>query len=213
MISFLKNLIAPSFCASCRMFLEEETVLCLNCRFAIRPLVSKTIQITQSKDMVVHAIGAYDQPLVSLILAKSRGNRTVARQLGKLVWDMSAVSNLSYDCIVPIPLHWSRFAWRGYNQADEIGNVIAEKSNTSLKHILKRTRRTPYQSYFKGSERIANVQNVFALTNISQQDFKDQHMLLVDDVMTSGATLMQAAKTLVKLRPASITAIVVARVA
>ncbi len=58
----------------------------------IRPVVSHMLAVTATKKITVHAIGAYNQPLVSLILAKSYGNRTVARELGELLWQMSAVA-------------------------------------------------------------------------------------------------------------------------
>ncbi len=208
----LLKFIAPSFCAYCRIFLDDDAILCDQCKARIRPLVSYPLEITATKIVMVHAVGAYDQPLVSLILAKSSGNRTTARQLGELIWQRSAVAHLSADYIVPIPLHWTRYAWRSYNQAEEMANVIARKKEKPLVHLLKRIRRTPYQSHFKGEDRIKNVDAVFDLNAAHKGDYKNTNLLLVDDVMTSGATLKQAAKTLWLLQPASITAVVVARV-
>lgn len=163
--------------------------------------------------MKVVAVGAYDQPLVSLILAKSSGNRTVANQLGKMAWQESLISNMVFDYVVPVPLHWSRYAWRGYNQADEIARVISKQSKKPLIQLLRRIKRTPFQSYFKETKkRQANVANVFGLKSVEKNQYKNKHFLLVDDVMTSGATLKEAAKELFKLKPASITSLVIARV-
>ncbi len=128
------------------------------------------------------------------------------------MWHASVVSHLTVDYIIPIPLHWTRYAWRGYNQAEEIAQVIAHKKEKPLVHLLQRVRRTAYQSYFKGEDRIKNVEGVFSLQESHTTPYKDKHLLLVDDVMTSGATLRQAAQAIGKLQPASITAIVVARV-
>lgn len=210
MLPFITRLIAPSFCAYCRIFLDRSAVLCDHCSRRIRPIVAHMLEVTSTKIMMVHAIGMYDQPLVSLILAKSSGNRTTAYQLGELMWQRSIIAHLSFDYIVPIPLHWTRYAWRGYNQAEEIANVIAKKSEKPIAHLLKRVRRTPYQSYFKGDDRMKNVQGVFRLSG-SPTPYTNKHVLLVDDVMTSGATLKEAAEVLWSLQPASITAIVVAR--
>lgn len=211
MLSILRRFIIPSFCAHCRIFLSHDTILCDECITRIRPLISYPLEINSSKIMMVHAVGAYDQPLVSLILAKSSNNRTAAHQLGKLLYQRSTVAHLSFDYIVPIPLHWTRYAWRGYNQAEEIAKVIADKTAKPVKHLLRRNRRTAYQSYFKGEDRIKNVHDVFDIGAI-QDEYTNKQLLLVDDVMTSGATLTNAAKVLLSLQPASITAVVVARV-
>jgi ComF family protein len=210
-LSFLRRLVMPPFCAACRIFLSEESTLCTVCLGKIHPLVSREISITGTKKMVVHAIGKYDEPLVSLILAKSHGNRTIAYQLGKLAWQMSAVCHLSFDYIVPIPLHWTRYAWRGYNQAEEIAKVIAHNAGKPMVHALSRTRRTSYQSTFKGIDRFNNVHDIFKLRT-QRILLKNKKILLVDDVMTSGATLKQASKVLFSCRPASITAVVIARI-
>jgi len=213
-IAHLKHLILPTFCAYCKIFFQDDTqIFCMDCRAMIRPVVSHQLAITQTKSITVHAVGAYDKPLVSLILAKSSGKRTVAHQLGKLAWQQTALPHLQFDAIVPIPLHWTRYAWRGYNQADEIARVICHKSGKPIAHLLTRSKRTPFQSHFKGDARIENVQDAFQLKAIDPSVYADKHILLVDDVMTSGATLKQAAKKLFTLKPARITAIVIARVA
>lgn len=212
-IAHLKHLILPTFCAYCRIFFKDDThILCMECRAAIRPVVSHQLSITQTKSITVHAVGAYDQPLVSLILAKSSGKRTVAHQLGSLAWQQTALPHLQFDAIVPIPLHWTRYAWRGYNQADEIASVIARNSGMPIAHLLRRSKRTSFQSYFKGDAREQNVQDAFELHVAERSAYKDKHILLVDDVMTSGATLKQAARELYKLKPASISAVVISRV-
>lgn len=211
--STITNFLFPIFCVACKTFnLEKDDVLCIECSGRIRPIISYDLSLTPSKQMTVHAVGAYDQPLVSLILAKSSGKRAIAHQLGTLAWHKSAVRHVPFDCIVPIPLHWTRYAWRGYNQADEIAGVLAEESNKPLLHVLSRIRRTPFQSLFEGDARIENVSGAFALKGIDF-DLKEKHILLVDDVMTSGATLRFAARELLKLRPKKITAVVISRVA
>ena len=213
-ISHIKQLLFPTFCAACKTFaLEQDAILCVDCTIRIRPVVSHQLQITDTKSITVHAVGAYDQPLVPLILAKSGGKRTVAHQLGELVWQKSVVKHLTFDCIVPIPLHWTRYAWRGYNQADEIAKVISEQSEKPIAQLLTRIRRTPFQSHFKGEERIENVKSAFELKRCIRSVYKNKHILLVDDVMTSGATLKYAARELYTLKPASISVIVVSRVA
>jgi ComF family protein len=161
--------------------------------------------------MPVLAIGAYAQPLRSLILAKSHSNRAVSYQLGKLVWELSYIRNAEFDIIVPVPLHWTRYAWRGYNQAHVMAEVISEKTGKPIISLLKRMKRTPYQSEVKGVQRIQNVKDIFMLTK-HYQEHANKKILLVDDLMTTGATLQSAAKKLMRLKPEKLTAIVAARV-
>ncbi len=191
--------------------MEPSEILCDECQAKIRPVVSRELQITASRSMKVHAVGAYNQPLISMILAKSGGNRTMARELGELVWDRSIVRYLNFDMMVPIPLHWMRYAYRGYNQADEIARVISAYSGKPIHNLLRRTRRTPFQALFKGDAKYENVKDAFALRAIDKSLFKNKKILLIDDVMTSGATLKYAAREILQLQPASLEAIVVSR--
>ena len=204
------HIFSPPFCANCKHFLDEPTILCVECKKMVRPIVSKSIVVTPSVTMSVIAIGAYIDPLKRMILAKSWGSRAVSFQLGELIWDMSYIRQQSFDIIVPIPLHWSRYAWRGYNQAESIAHVIAEKSGKPVVSLLARTRRTPFQSYVAAYKRKSNVEHVFALRNADQ--YTNKKILLVDDLMTTGSTLKYAAKQLISLKPESINAVVAARV-
>ncbi len=206
----LLNLISPPFCAYCKIFLDEPLILCVNCRDKIQPVVSKTVPITKTKEMRVITIGSYQDPLKAMILAKSWRQRTISFQLGELIWQMSYVRNCMFDIIVPIPLHWTRYAWRGYNQADSIAQVIAEKTGKPVVPLLSRKKRTPYQSNFAGDGRALNVKNVFTL--YESNEYKNKHILLVDDLMTTGATLKEAAKELFRSQPKTVTAVVGARV-
>lgn len=163
--------------------------------------------------MRVLSVGAYKDPLASLVLAKSSSQRAVSTQLGKLMWQMSNVRHVDFEYIIPIPLHWTRYAWRGYNQAQEIAHVIATQSSKPIRTLITRSRRTLYLSKYSSDERAKNMQGVFVLKRIVDYSyFRDAHLLLVDDVMTTGATLREAAKELWKLKPRSITAVVAARV-
>lgn len=211
-IQSILNFILPLSCASCKKLLDDEKILCMTCRYAIKPVVSKTIEITKTREMRVFAVGFYNAPLTYMILSKSWSARVAAVQLGHLIWDMTYVRNIECDLLVPVPLHWTRFAWRGYNQAAEIAQVISAKNGKPVVDLLKRVRRTPFQSHIERDARQANVKNVFAFAKSDTTPFINKHIVLVDDVMTTGATLQAAAKLLLKLKPASITAVVVARV-
>jgi len=209
-VRYLKRIITPPFCAYCKQFLDDDTVLCEPCIKKILPIVSHEIEITKTKRMRVLALGKYEDPLRSLILAKSSSQQIASVQLGLILWRMSNLSNIPFDCIVPIPLHWTRYAWRGYNQAQEIARVIAQESNKPMLNLLRRSKRTPYLTYYAADARKERMRGVFSLRK--KADMKAKHLLLVDDVMTTGATLKEAARELWNCKPASITAVVVARV-
>lgn len=209
----VRNFIAPPFCVQCRCWLDEPAILCDVCRALIQPVVSTRLAVTASLSMSVIAVSPYQDPLKSLILAKSSSQRLASYQLGELLWKMTAINSLNFDYIIPIPLHWTRYASRGYNQAEVMASVIACKSGKLLVHGLKRNRRTLFQSKLTHEERAENLSNAFDLA-IKHEDYslyRGKHLLLVDDLMTTGSTLKNAAKKLLGLKPAKITVIVACR--
>jgi ComF family protein len=128
---------------------------------------------------------------------------------------MTPLKTESFDVVVPIPLHWTRYAWRGFNQACEMGAAVAKARGVPLARFLARTRRTTFQSRLKADERRKNVSQVFGVNPwyrvMGDEVIRGKHVLLVDDLCTTGATLSQAAKIIAKHKPASITALVACR--
>lgn len=99
----------------------------------------------------------------------------------------------SCNYIVPVPLHPRRYAERGFNQAELIGNVISKISGIPVLNVLKRSRYTSQQARLSKSERIANVKDAFRGTPDTLQD---KTIILVDDVFTTGSTLQECARVL-----------------
>jgi ComF family protein len=208
----MDHLIAPPFCSYCKDFLSERAILCIECQEKIDPIVSVQIPITKTYKLTVLAISDYQEPLKSLILAKSRGDIVVSRQLGHLIWDHTYFKHMPCDYIVPVPLHWLRYAKRGYNQAEEIATVLAEYRSVPVEGIIKRTKHTSFQSSLSYEMRLPNVKEAFALNTSNYERYHNKHLVLVDDLMTTGSTLASCAKIMLQLKPASITAVVVCRV-
>lgn len=204
-------ILAPPFCMRCKKWLSSRHTFCVACERLIEPIVSATISLTENHDMKVYAISEYAEPLKSLILAKSRSDHLASRQLGELIWEKTVIKNQDFDAIVPVPLHWMRFAQRGYNQAEEMAKVIAHRSGKPIVKAIKRNRSTPFQSAVESTMRHQNVKRAFEST-AQAHSLRGKHILLIDDVMTSGATLLAIGKELLKLKPASITAVVACRV-
>ena len=208
----IRTLIAPPLCSYCKIFLSQPDILCSTCAGRILPIVSNSMPINARYTMPVHAISAYQDPLKSLILAKSYSNIVASAQLGELMWQRTNIAQAQFDYIVPIPLHWTRFARRGFNQAHEMAKVISKHSGKPVHTLLQRTKRTQYQAALDAQERPSNVKDAFVLSANNAPLYKDKHLLLVDDLMTTGSTLRVAARELALLKPASMTAVVACRV-
>src|SRR4030042_3507479 len=96
---------------------------------------------------------------------------------------------------VPIPLFSSKLRKRGYNQSEILAKSLSEKFNFPVQNILKRTRDTKTQYKLKKEDREENMKNAFVLKNQNSK-IKSQNIFLVDDIVTTGSTLKQAANIL-----------------
>lgn len=206
------DLVAPPLCVHCTIFLPSRDVFCNDCFKKINPIVSKSIAITATHHMTVFAIADYKDPIKKLILAKRWSNHVASYQLAQLILQCTPVKHMPYDYIVPIPLHWTRYAYRGFNQSDIMASVIAQQMNKPIACMLTRKTRTAFQAGLSHEKRQANVKDVFAINAVNKDVYRGKHLLLVDDLMTTGSTLKAAARELLKLKPASITAVVACRV-
>ncbi len=101
----------------------------------------------------------------------------------------------TFDYITPIPLHKKRFRQRGFNQSLELVRTPIWNQQR-IENLLIRTRYTQEQAKLSRKGRIENIQNAFAVQKHCEKHVKDCSILLIDDVMTSGETLNEAAKVL-----------------
>ena len=207
-----KYLVWPYLCASCKLFLPTDMLLCASCMRSIMPIVSVTLPVTKSMTMQVYAIATYQKTLKRLILSKGWHDERASIVLGKLLWQNTTLPHISFDIIVPIPLHWKRFAERGYNQSEVIAQELSALSGKPVCLALKRTKATVFQSLLTGEERKENVKDAFELEAQARELIKAKQVLVVDDLMTSGATLQAAAKVLNRCKPQSIKGAVAGRV-
>ena len=208
----LKYLLWPYLCACCKQFLYNDTLLCSACVRTINPIISVQVSVTARRTMAVFAMGAYQGPLKRLILAKGWQDQRASVVLGKLLWRHTTLPYCDFDIIVPIPLHWTRFAYRGYNQALVMAKQLSMLSGKPVCQALQRSKHTVFQSTLSSSGRKDNVKNVFEVGEAFREQLRDKRILLVDDLMTSGATLQSAGKALNRCRPAAINATVACRV-
>jgi ComF family protein len=114
------------------------------------------------------------------------------------------------DAVMPVPMHWSRRVWRGANSPEVLAATIAGRLRIpSVSHLLVRRRRTIPQASLSPGRRRANVRGAFAVH--PHKDLVGSHVLLVDDILTTGATLNEAAKTLRKAGCREVSVAVLAR--
>jgi ComF family protein len=101
------------------------------------------------------------------------------------------------DMLIPVPLHWTKLFTRKFNQAGELARALAQKTKKPFRpHTLKRIKRTPSQTGLSRFERAKNMQSAFAIKN--EADIKNKVIVLVDDVLTTGATLYACTNALLK---------------
>ena len=130
---------------------------------------------------------------------KYKGNTEVGENLGKLLGHRLQKSSLysKIDLIIPVPLHPKKEKKRGYNQSECIANGLAEVLQTPVDtNCLTRIKATDSQTKKGRYTRYENMEEVFSLVQPSA--IADKHVLLVDDVITTGATLEACANALLK---------------
>lgn len=142
--------------------------------------------------------------------------RYAARMLGERLaasplYGKMGGADLPVDAVVPVPLHWMRRLQRGYNQAAVIGKEVADCLGVPMLDLLVRRRRTPTQTHLDASHRLANVLGAFSLRRrIGTKASRDtglaglRHILLIDDVFTTGATLAACHTALREILPPTV---------
>lgn len=150
-----------------------------------------------------------------LVLAYKHGDRLdLTRQLGHWLSE-TGEPILEPDMVVaPIPLHRLRLIRRTYNQSAILAQEVARRANLPcIADLFRRTRRTPSQEGRNRVERFANLAGAIAVTARRRAAITGRHVLIVDDVMTSGATLRAATEAALDAGARKVSVLVLARVA
>ena len=219
-LSALLDLVLPRVCVVCgRTLLPQERHICLNCladlpetHFAMlgrNPMADKFNARIAGDRYEPYAFAAalfyyaadsdYSRITQALKYHRDFGaGKFFARMLGKRLGESGLFDDV--DLIVPVPLHWTRQWTRGYNQAEVIARELAATLSAPCRtDLLRRCRRTATQTRLSGEEKSANVAGAFRATKKAASLASGNgisHILLVDDVFTSGATLGECHKAL-----------------
>ena len=219
----LLDLIFPPECAVCELQLDSGK-LPLVCKQCVEKLVAPSNSIrcpkcgsvnlpVPAQDGLCRLCVRSQSPVVgsiclnnyegflrqTVIEAKRKSGDQLAFQLGRLLAaeNRKTIEHLAIRIVTPVPAYWSKRIKRGYHATEWIARGMAcELKQLKLRKCVKSVRQTQKQALLNTKQRKANVKNAF--TAKSMKTFTNQPVLVVDDVMTSGATITEIAWTLLE---------------
>jgi ComF family protein len=237
----IANFLYPPRCAACgvRFSLEASARVCARCLGRLEPLPAPLCErcggplesaasgerecarclrtpphFRRARSVARYRIAAEDDPesLPALIRRHKYGlDQSVGRALAEYLPAALPVEAAKIEVVIPVPLHRRRLWWRGFNQAAILAAEIARRIDAPLDTAaLSRTRATRPQTARNHDDRVRNVRGAFAVRAPGR--IAGRRVLLVDDVMTTGATADECARTLVRAGAASVDVFTLARV-
>jgi ComF family protein len=151
------------------------------------------------------ALNTYEEPLRSLCLKlKSRFNAWLCGVLvdllfelrGELMYGWRSSENAEFAGVVPVPLHWRRQITRGYNQSEVLGRRLAKWFEVPLLQAVRRVRPTRKLASLPREDRLIELRGAFRCKSWAEKAIAGRDLLLVDDILTTGATCGAIAKAL-----------------
>ncbi len=203
-------------CVSCVADIAPlDLIHCPQCGLrSARPGICAHCRTHPSFLVSVHSLAAHRSPLRDAVHGlKYEGVRVLAEPLAQLLAEHWFQQEVLAEVVVAVPLHLRRERERGYNQSQLLAAEFAVKTGLTLVDgVLQRTRPTRAQVGLGVEERWTNVQDAFAIRdNASVQALVGRHVLLIDDVCTTGATLESCAQVLLRAGANTVRALTVTR--
>ncbi len=215
----LLNLLFPKICNGCKNpLLKNEELLCASCRHHL-PIVSHhlnrddtmknsfygRIPVQNATALLQFQKKGLTQELLHNL--KYRGNQQISFFFGK--WLGAELANnpdyQSVEIVIPVPLHKQRLKKRGYNQVSGFGKEIANALKTEFREdVLVKISQTESQVFKDRMFRFSNANDTSVFSIRKSEAIKNKHILLVDDIMTTGATLENCALELLKTEGVSV---------
>ena len=156
----------------------------------------------------------YDEVARTLVHSLKYGDRLdLAPTMGRWMARAGTAVLADADALVPVPLHWRRLWMRRFNQSALLAKTISHESGVPVAEAaLKRVKATAQQVGLSQSERAANVQGAFRVPEQGKSEVVGRNLVLIDDVLTTGATLDACARALLRAGARSVDALTFARV-
>ena len=221
------DFLLPPQCALCHEIAEKPYTLCVNCwgrlEFISSPKCSVCSVPLYNVDHDMPCIDCLKHPP---IFTKAYAPLVYNDSLKKLILRFKNYDGLhlvpmfcnwmqrcipeNIDIIIPVPLHWWRFFTRQYNQSAELGKLISKNTNITIcQNIFKRHKATPSQGQKNKLSRYQNLADAFVVTD--DKALKNTNILLIDDVLTSGATANACAQALLNAGASRVDVLTIAR--
>ena len=204
----------PNLCAPCAGSLPRNVLACQRCALPLNSPSQWCAPCALAPfPVVVHAPLRYDHPVDALI-QQLKFSRQL-RAAHSLAHHWRELEHAAYDMLVPVPLHAQRLRERGFNQAERLARLASRQHDLPLAtRVLQRTRATAPQTLnHDATQRRKNLQGAFVVPPRARARIVQKHILLVDDVVTTGSTVREAAQTLLAAGAAQVTVWAVARTA
>lgn len=190
--------VACALCADPLPAAAPTGTVCIACQQRRPPLAATAVPLR------------YEFPVdAGLKALKFRRKLHYAIAFGELLADSMRHLSTDVDALLPVPLHWRRNAWRGFNQAAELCKPVARRSDLPIIGGVARRRATPPQSVLAAERRQRNLRGAFVV----RRELAGRNVALVDDVITTGTTVRELAATLLDSGVASVSVLAVARAA
>lgn len=213
------DILRHGLCSNCWAAVTNDPHnLCMRCGQTIGPHADSTDGCVACRSVTfgfraVIRLGTYGGRLRDAVLRmKNSSGESLAENMGRVFGECRRdhFSELRSDLVAPVPLHWRRAWWRGYNQAAAIAEQLAWASGLPCSRgCLRRIRHTSQQLQPSAAARRENVRGAFRVRR--GENVKGKRILLVDDVMTTGSTASEASRTLREAGAAEVVVAVLAR--
>ncbi len=207
--SRLLNLIFPPRCPFCRDVIAETQILCTGCakKFLPHEQIFRLQGETPFADIVCISLFPYRAEVRDAILAfKFQGFRSAARGFGMLMANAVQINGDGETVVTFVPMDRSRQQERGYNQAQLLAREVAAQLVLPCQGLLRKTRATAQQHTLSREERKKNARDAFA----AEKNTHGKHVILCDDIITTGETLRECVRVLIKEGAKSVVCVTIA---
>ncbi|MCY6485642.1 ComF family protein [Clostridium aestuarii] len=184
-------------CIICNGYIKEEELLCGKCSASVK-ICNNSLEIINDGIKIVCYSSAYYSSIIKelIIRLKYKNDFKAGEVLAKYMINTIKLQEIKFDVITYVPSTREAIKKRGYNQSEYLAKIIGNEMNKKVYRILKKTKNTKDQIGLNEEERWLNLKNSFR--SIRYMQIESKTVLLIDDVVTTGATSFYCAKNLLE---------------